>query len=362
MGRDVVEARADRGDQLGRDGRRQNDRGTGRGDRDGQRRRTRQLLQGQRDVDVAVGIGRGRGVLLADQRAQRGLLLAGQPAELAEVRVEGRELAAASLHESQYLEHPVVHGAGQPGPFLAGDRLPLGRVALTRHQLERLAHEAHDRTADHEQEHVPVVALADVAPDRQVGRREQHTGDEATAPVPVDRPREQCRHHPEAGHRGPQLVALDQRRDEDQCQRDDEVGHDQAGGSPRWTRVRPGDEPGPPDHDQHRRDAGGGPGEVVGPVEVQRDRVDQQHDPQDRQRPEEPVLDLERRVGPESHPRQDACFSTAGGTCSPSSASLASRSSRFDSSLARPAYLSTYSWPESRMISYMISSVMLRRM
>ncbi len=33
-----------------------------------------------------------------------------------------------------------------------------------------------------------------------------------------------------------------------------------------------------------------------------------------------------------------------------------------DSSLARVAYMSTYSWPESRMISYMISSVIERRM
>ena len=33
-----------------------------------------------------------------------------------------------------------------------------------------------------------------------------------------------------------------------------------------------------------------------------------------------------------------------------------------DSSLALAAYMSTYSWPESRMISYMISSVIERRM
>jgi hypothetical protein len=36
--------------------------------------------------------------------------------------------------------------------------------------------------------------------------------------------------------------------------------------------------------------------------------------------------------------------------------------SSFCSSLAREAYMSTYSWPESCMISYMISSVMERRM
>ncbi len=80
--------------------------------------------------------------------------------------------------------------------------------------------------------------------------------------------------------------------------------------------------------------------------------------PEHGERTEQPVLDVQRRPRPQADPRQDAFF------CSPadSALALASASARFDSSLAAVAYLSTYSWPESRMISYMISSVIERRM
>ena len=57
-----------------------------------------------------------------------------------------------------------------------------------------------------------------------------------------------------------------------------------------------------------------------------------------------------------------ACPRSSSSISRASAAAFSSRSRRLPSSLARPAYWSTYSWPESRMISYMISSVIERRM
>ena len=123
----------------------------------------------QRGGQVGGAGGTGRDlVLLADQGAQRDLLLAGQPAQLGGVPAE---LGAAALHEAEHLQHPVVDGAGQPGPLGGGGRVALGAVALGRHPLQRLDHEPHDRPSDQQQEGVAVVGLGDVLADRQVRRR-----------------------------------------------------------------------------------------------------------------------------------------------------------------------------------------------
>ena len=68
-------------------------------------------------VDVAArGRVRRRG---RDQRAQRDLLLTGQPRQL---RRLAAQLGAAPLHPGQHLQHAVVDGPGQPFPF-GGRRL-----------------------------------------------------------------------------------------------------------------------------------------------------------------------------------------------------------------------------------------------
>ena len=95
-------------------------------------------------------------VLLADQGAQRDLLLAGQPAQRRRVPAE---LGAPPLHEAEHLQHAVVDGARQPGPLGGGDRVALGAVPLVGHPLERLDHEPHDRPSDEQQEGVAVVGL-----------------------------------------------------------------------------------------------------------------------------------------------------------------------------------------------------------
>ena len=71
-------------------------------------------------------------VLLADQGAQRDLLLAGQPAQLGGVPAE---LGTPALHQAEHLQHPVVDRAGQPGPLGGGGRVALGAVPLVRHPL-----------------------------------------------------------------------------------------------------------------------------------------------------------------------------------------------------------------------------------
>ena len=106
-------------------------------------------------------------VLLADQGAQRDLLLAGQPAQLGGLAAE---LVAAALHQAEHLQHAVVDRPGQPGPLGGGRRVALGAVALGGHPLERLDHEPDDRPADQQQERVAVVGLGDVLADREVGR------------------------------------------------------------------------------------------------------------------------------------------------------------------------------------------------
>src|SRR4029079_14529563 len=130
----------------------------------------------------------------------------------------------------------------------------------------------------------------------------------------------------------------------------------------------------PDRHDDRHHGAGGRVHEVVAPVDVERHRVGQQQHAQDRERAEHAVLYGDPRGVAPPRPRvegQDAFFFAAGfradvgsvvsAFVSPFAASSASRSRRFDSSLAAslacPAYMSTYSWPERFMISYMISSV-----
>ena len=75
--------------------------------------------------------------------------------------------------------------------------------------------------------------------------------------------------------------------------------------------------------------------EVVATEEVERDRVDQEHGPQHHEGPEHPVLDGDggRFLPPPWGRRQDAFCCSAG----------ASAGAFFDSSLARAAYMSTYS-------------------
>ena len=78
-------------------------------------------------VDPAAGVGelrRPQGVLGPDQRAQSGLLLPRQPAELGGL---SPELAAAALDERQHLEHAIVHGASQTGTLRLGGRHAFGR-------------------------------------------------------------------------------------------------------------------------------------------------------------------------------------------------------------------------------------------
>ena len=126
--------------------------------------------------------------------------------------------------------------------------------------------------------------------------------------------------------------------------------------------VRPDRDRGPQGHDDDAGDTSDRAGEVVGAVEVERQRVDQHDDPQHGQCPEQPVLDgPRRRSRPGPGGRQDAFFWSAAAFAA-AAASAASFSRRLDSALARVEYMSTYSWPESRMISYMISSVIDRRM
>ena len=72
-------------------------------------------------------------VLLADQSAQGDLLLTREPAELSRVAAK---LGAATLHQAEHLQHPVVHGARQPGPLSGSGRVALGAVAVCRHPLQ----------------------------------------------------------------------------------------------------------------------------------------------------------------------------------------------------------------------------------
>ena len=86
------------------------------------------------------------GVLRADQRAQRRLLLTGEAPELGALTAE---LGALALHQRQHLQDAVVDDARQPRPLGRGGRGALRLVALGRHLLQRAAHETDDRAADH---------------------------------------------------------------------------------------------------------------------------------------------------------------------------------------------------------------------
>src|SRR5690606_8751074 len=106
--------------------------------------------------------------------------------------------------------------------------------------------------------------------------------------------------------------------------------------------------------------------EVLPPPHRQGDGVDGDHQPKDGQRSVQPVLDRQPGRLLESRPRchdgvQEAissplprsCASTASRSAS-DSAARAAAAAFLVSSLALEAYMSTYSWPERRMISYMI--------
>ncbi len=126
-GRDVVEAGADRGDQLG-DHVRRAAAPVRRGRRPRRAGARSELPPARRPGRSAVGPSARPGVLLPDQRPQRALLLAGEPAEVGELAARAR--VPAALHQRQHLQHAVVHGARQPGALLGRPRRSLGRVPL----------------------------------------------------------------------------------------------------------------------------------------------------------------------------------------------------------------------------------------
>jgi hypothetical protein len=293
----------------------------------------------------------GERVLLPDQGSQGTLLLARQPAELGRLTAE---LTTATLDQREHLEYAVVDGSGEAVSLCRGRCRPLRDLPLGGQLLEHAAHEADDRAADHEQEDVAVVGLGHVIAHAEVGHRQQGPGDEPAEPPPVDRPGEEGPHHPEPRDGGAELLPLDEGGGEERSHRDRQVGHEQCGYSPTVVGVGPDREHRPRRHPDDHDHPAAGVAEVVRAVDVEPDRVDQRHDPDDGERPEEPVLNGEssRRGAGRG---QDACFCSAAGVSLAEAPFLAS-------SLARLAYMSTYSWPESRMISYMISSVIDRRM
>ena len=93
------------------------------------------------------------------------------------------ELGAPSLHQGEHLQHPVVHGTGQPRTLRRRGRLPLGAIALHGGPLQRLHEVADHGSADDEQEDVAVGALGDLLTDQQVGAPDQQSRDQPAAPA-----------------------------------------------------------------------------------------------------------------------------------------------------------------------------------
>ena len=140
-------------------------------------------------------------------------------------------------------------------------------------------------------------------------------GDEAALPVPVDRPREEDTHHPEAGDRRVEVRRLHPRGHGHRREHDREVGDQQHGRTPRAVLVEPDRDAVHTDQPATTTSADRGVLEVVAAVGVEADHVDRHHDAHDRQRGVEPVLDGQRRVGarrrgqPVGVGAQDAFFS-----------------------------------------------------
>ena len=122
--------------------------------------------------------------------------------------------------------------------------------------------------------------------------REARARHQAADPAPVDRPGQQGARHPEAGHGGVEVGALDHRREAISAPPPAPgrpAGAADAGdGGRRTPRSRSAVHATITSHDEHQRELGA---RSCRAVEVQDHRVDQDDHPDDDEGPEEPVLD-----------------------------------------------------------------------
>ena len=140
-----------------------------------------------------------------DQCAQPGLLragLAGEPAPLTGV------VAAGAMHQAQHLQHPVVHGAGQPFPLqqrgARGDRLGEFGLRADGERTDVADHAAGEQQHDRV-EHRPAV-VAGAHHDRRHRLHERR--DQAAAPAEHDAGLEGRPGRPERGERRHAAVPL----------------------------------------------------------------------------------------------------------------------------------------------------------
>ena len=189
----VVQRAAYRGDQLLGDAAGQRHR-AGRG-RDRHRGR-REPVQLHPDVGLSVRSGdRSR---RTDERTQRGLLFAGEPAEF---RRFTAERLGPARHEREHLQHRIVDVAGQPFAG-AGGRRHSGRALQLFVGGRAEPRDVPDGDRGQHQKDVAVQrALIDDAAGPQVGRGDDDGGDRSTAPAGADGPGEHRPGDRDAGQR-----------------------------------------------------------------------------------------------------------------------------------------------------------------
>ena len=254
------------------------------------------------------------------------------------------ELGRRGAAPGEHLQHAVVHGAGQPGPLGRGRGGALGRGRARRRPQQRVDHQADDRAADQQQEDVPVDGLGEVVAGsaRSV---DATAATAATSPPPAasGSPRRTPRPSPRSpgpssGSPAPSPAAVSA-----SAARATARSATSQHGVRRAVGVV-----GPADHERSRRPCR--PARSAPPtgcakpsaVDVEADRVGDEHEAEHREPAVQPVLDRDRgrlrRPGREPQaPGSGRLLLLAG----PAGSSRASRSAR----LASAAASATAPWP-----------------